>query len=65
MRLKEKNLLQKFAATLKKLSAQGAKKVDYGMHIYIQKYFIIIVCHMSFRDRMVIYDGQLTKDSTF
>ena len=23
-------LLQKFAATLKKLSAQGAKKVDYG-----------------------------------
>ena len=31
MRLKEKNLLQKFAATLKKFSAQGAKKVEYGM----------------------------------
>ena len=30
MRLKEKNLLQKFAATLKKYSAQGAKKVEYG-----------------------------------
>ena len=30
MRLKEKNLLQKFAATLKKFSAQGAKKVEYG-----------------------------------
>ena len=31
MRLKEKKLLQKFAATLKKFSAQGAKKVEYGM----------------------------------
>ena len=31
MRLKEKNLLQKFAATLKKFSAQGAKKVEYGI----------------------------------
>ena len=31
MRLKEKNLLKKFAATLKKFSAQGAKKVEYGM----------------------------------
>ena len=30
MRLKEKNLLQKFAATLKKFSEQGAKKVEYG-----------------------------------
>ena len=30
MRLKEKNLLKKFAATLKKFSAQGAKKVEYG-----------------------------------
>ena len=30
MRLKEKKLLQKFAATLKKFSAQGAKKVKYG-----------------------------------
>ena len=30
MCLKEKKLLQKFAATLKKFSAQGAKKVDYG-----------------------------------
>ena len=30
MRLKEKKLLQKFAATLKKFSAQGAKKVEYG-----------------------------------
>ena len=33
MRLKEKNLLQKFAATLKKFSAQGAKKVEYGSRI--------------------------------
>ena len=31
MALKEKNLLQKFAATLKKFSAQGAKKVEYGI----------------------------------
>ena len=31
MRLKEKKLLQKFAATLKKFSAQGAKKVEYGI----------------------------------
>ena len=30
MCLKEKNLLKKFAATLKKFSAQGAKKVEYG-----------------------------------
>ena len=30
MRLKEKKLLKKFAATLKKFSAQGAKKVEYG-----------------------------------
>ena len=30
MRLKEKKILQKFAAILKKFSAQGAKKVDYG-----------------------------------
>ena len=31
--LKEKKLLQKFAATLKKFSAQGAKKVEYSMLI--------------------------------
>ena len=30
MRLKE-NLLQKFAATLKKFSAQGGQKVEYGI----------------------------------
>ena len=30
MHLKEKKILQKFAAILKKFSAQGAKKVDYG-----------------------------------
>ena len=30
MRLKEKKLLKKFAAALKKFSAQGAKKVEYG-----------------------------------
>ena len=30
MRLKEKKLLQKFAATLKKFSAHGVKKVEYG-----------------------------------
>ena len=36
MRLKEKNLLQKFAATLKKFSAQGAIKVEYG-NIVMQK----------------------------
>ena len=30
MRLKEKKILQKFDAILKKFSAQGAKKVDYG-----------------------------------
>ena len=31
MHLKEKNLLKKFAATLKKFSAQGAKNVEYGI----------------------------------
>ena len=31
MRLKEKKYLKKFAAILKKFSAQGAKKVDYGI----------------------------------
>ena len=31
MRLKEKKILPKFAALLKKFSAQGAKKVDYGI----------------------------------
>ena len=31
MPLKENKLLKKFAATLKKFSAQGAKKVEYGM----------------------------------
>ena len=31
MRLKEKKILQKFAAILKKFSAQGAKNVDYGI----------------------------------
>ena len=36
-----------------------------SLHRYTYKYFIIIVCHMSVRDRMVIYDGQLTTDSTF
>ena len=35
MRLKEKNLLKKFAATLKKFSAQGAKKVEYGMVVQV------------------------------
>ena len=34
MRLKEKNLLKKFAATLKKFSAQGAKKVEYGIDFH-------------------------------
>ena len=34
MRLKEKNLLQKFAATLKKFSTQGAKQVEYGMYCF-------------------------------
>ena len=37
MRLKEKNLLQKFAATLKKFSAQGAKKVEYGNVGYLEQ----------------------------
>ena len=35
MRLKEKKLLQKFAATLKKFSAQGAKKVEYGKKLHL------------------------------
>ena len=35
MRLK--NLLQKFAATLKKFSAQGAKKVEYGIYIHFNQ----------------------------
>ena len=39
MRLKEKNLLQKFAATLKKFSAQGAKKVEYGMEFCFEMGF--------------------------
>ena len=34
MRLKEKKLLQKYAATLKKFSAQGAKKVEYSISNY-------------------------------
>ena len=34
MCLKEKNLLIKFAATLKKFSAQGAKKVEYGIYTF-------------------------------
>ena len=37
MRLKEKNLLKKFAATLKKFSAQGAKKVEYGTLSHIAR----------------------------
>ena len=35
MRLKEKKLLKKFAATLKKFSAQGAKKVEYGKSRFV------------------------------
>ena len=41
MRLKEKNLLQKFAATLKKFSAQGAKKVEYGIFLALLNQTII------------------------
>ena len=41
MRLKEKKLLQKFAATLKKFSAQGAKKVEYGIPKNILDVFLL------------------------
>ena len=34
MHLKEKKILKKIAATLKKFSAQGAKKVEYGKFLY-------------------------------
>ena len=45
MRLKEKKkLLQKFAASLKKFSAQGAKKVEYGS-IVVSPDIIFISCH--------------------
>ena len=47
MRLKEKNLLQKFAATLKKFSAQGAKKVEYGSLCSFCTTFTIIVYGFS------------------
>ena len=40
MGLKEKNLLKKFAATLKKFSAQGAKKVEYGIKYFALKFAI-------------------------
>ena len=43
MRLKEKKLLQKFAATLKKFSAQGAKKVEYGnLHLLQAQYGVVL-----------------------
>ena len=35
MRLKEKKILQKFAAILKKFSPQGATKADYGRSIVL------------------------------
>ena len=54
MRLKEKKLLQKFAATLKKLSAQGAKKVKYGIYT-VQINTEIFQC--SWRDKIFGGDG--------
>ena len=45
MRLNEKNLLQKFAATLKKFSAHGAKKVEYGMAcIFSNSFSVVYLC---------------------
>ena len=42
MRLKEKKLLQTFAATLKKFSAQGAKKVEYGTSTkHVSPYIVV------------------------
>ena len=43
MRLKEKKLLKKFAATLKKFSAQGAKKVEYGMFFCLS----VLLCNID------------------
>ena len=66
MCLKEKNLLQKFAATLKEFSAQGAKKVEYGMSFWHVIYiiprmeidfsvsFLILVC-LEYRQDLTTY----------
>ena len=53
MRLKEKKLLQKFAATLKKFSAQGAKKVEYSNPL---KWDFIALNIISVRKRIVDRD---------
>ena len=45
MRLKEKKILKKFAATLKKFSAQGAKKVEYGISGGSQYYSVSALKH--------------------
>ena len=45
MCLKEKKILQKFAAILKKFSAQGAKKVDYGMSDTVSTQVSSSWCH--------------------
>ena len=60
MRLKEKNLLQKFAATLKKFSAQGAKKVEYGKSFYekfTNKWFKADAPYTTVYFRCVICNG--------
>ena len=59
MHLKEKNLLKKFAATLKKFSAHGAKKVkkvEYGMYFY-SIHFVIFQHY----DRALVYIEENSK----
>ena len=66
MRLKEKKLLQKFAVTLKKFSAQGAKKVEYGMckkggkasHSLIV--IVVLLFYVHGKHLRSCRDGQLT-----
>ena len=53
MRLKEKKILKKFAAILKKFSAQGAKKVDYGNLQKYDRYFLTLNMHLRFHGKQL------------
>ena len=66
MRLKEKKILKKFAATQKKFSAQGAKKVEYGIHVYEQIFFLqdlYIDSQFMWPGRVAQSVGHLTRKS--
>ena len=52
MRLKENNLLKKIAATLKKFSAQGAKKVEYGI---LHLLYTLSWVHFNMSTSMVVH----------